>query len=90
MLQEMAWRPSPLTSVATALFILLFFVITLGMAALGIHSSEEPGKRLFFAAAIVLMMPPVVTSFMVLRRVRVLYADFSPKGKLGRGESGRP
>jgi hypothetical protein len=81
LLQEMARRPNPLTFVASAIFIVLFFGVTLGMATLGIYSSEEPGKLPYFAVAILLLIPPGVTSFMVLRRVRVLYADFSPGGK---------
>lgn len=81
MLQEMARRPNRLTFVASALFVGLFLVVTLGMAMLGIHSSEAPGKPLFYAAAILLLVPPGVTGFLFLRRVLILYADFSPGGK---------
>jgi membrane protein YdbS with pleckstrin-like domain len=88
LLQEMARRPSRLTSTATALLILLFFVVTVGMAMLGIHSSEVTQKPIYFAAAIGLMVPPGITSFLLLRRVKALYANFSPRGKWKFGGEG--
>ena len=85
MLQEMARSPNRLASRASALFVGLFLFVTLGMAMLGIHASEASWKPFFYSAAILLLIPPAITSFSVHRRVRDLYADFSPGGKWGFG-----